>query len=112
MPGHRFRITVEALTDRHGEPVDKPELVFDVENHDDILSIVERIQGRADLSLGTEQSAAFAVGLKLFSEVMMAQRKHPLFAPLREPFKEFMIGLKKGPETPHKSDEPAQGIKR
>ncbi|AHG21598.1 PF12977 structural domain protein [Chania multitudinisentens RB-25] len=99
MPGHRFRITVKALTDRQGETVDKPELVFEVENHDDILAIVERIQKRADLNFAAEQSAAFAVGLKLFSEVMMENRKHPLFAPLRESFKEFMIGLKKGPET-------------
>ncbi|MGL5385439.1 MAG: DUF3861 domain-containing protein [Serratia sp. (in: enterobacteria)] len=97
MPGHRFRITVEALTDRKGEPVDKPELVFEVENHDDILEIVERIQGREDLNFGEQNSAAFAVGLKLFSEVMMEHRKHPLFAPLRDSFKAFMIGLKKGP---------------
>lgn len=99
MPGHRFRITVAALTDRQGEAVDKPELVFEVENHDDILAIVERIQQRTDLNFGAQQSAAFAVGLKLFSEVMMANRKHPLFVPLRESFKEFMVGLKRGPET-------------
>lgn len=97
MPGHRFRITVEALTDRKGEPVDQPELVFEVENHDDILAIVERIQGREDLNFGEQNSAAFAVGLKLFSEVMMEHRKHPLFEPLRDSFKQFMIGLKKGP---------------
>lgn len=30
MPGYRFRITVETLTDRKGEPVEKPERVFDV----------------------------------------------------------------------------------
>ena len=99
MPGHRFRITVEALTDRKGEPVDKPELVFEVENHDDILASVERIQGREDLNFGEQNSAAFAVGLKLFSEVMIENRKHPLFEPLRDSFKEFMIGLKKGPTS-------------
>ncbi|MBN7803699.1 DUF3861 family protein, partial [Algoriphagus aestuariicola] len=48
-------------------------------------------------NFGPEQSAAFAVGLKLFSEVMIENRKHPVFAPLREAFKEFMVGLKKGP---------------
>ncbi|MFA1239707.1 DUF3861 domain-containing protein [Serratia odorifera] len=100
MPGHRFRITVEALTDRQGKPVEKTPLVFEVENHDDILGIVERIQPRQDLNFGEEKSAAFAVGLKLFSEVMIENRKHPLFLPLRDAFKDFMIGLKKGPDAP------------
>ena len=98
MPGHRFRITVEALSDRKGAPVEKTPLVFEVENHDDILDIVERIQGREDLAFGQEKSAAFAVGLKLFSEVMIENRKHPVFAPLRDAFKAFMVGLKKGPQ--------------
>ncbi len=49
-------------------------------NHDDILEIVERIRARDDLNFGPEQSAAFAVGLKLFSEVMIENRKHPVFA--------------------------------
>ncbi|HGM6859522.1 DUF3861 domain-containing protein [Serratia rubidaea] len=99
MPGHRFRITVEALSDRKGAPVEKTPLVFEVENHDDILDIVERIQRREDLAFGQEKSAAFAVGLKLFSEVMIENRKHPVFAPLRDAFKAFMVGLKKGPQA-------------
>jgi len=97
MPGHRFKITVEALSDRQGNPVEKAPLSFEVENHDDILDIFERIQAREDLNFGRQQSAAFAVGLKLFSEVMIENRKHPVFAPLREAFKAFMVGLKKGP---------------
>ncbi|QJU38922.1 DUF3861 domain-containing protein [Serratia marcescens] len=97
MPGYRFNITVEALSDRQGNSVEKAPLSFEVSNHDDILEIVERIRARDDLNFGPEQSAAFAVGLKLFSEVMIENRKHPVFAPLREAFKEFMVGLKKGP---------------
>ena len=97
MPGHRFNITVEALSDRQGNPVETAPRSVEVSNHDDILEIVERIRARDDLNFGPEQSAAFAVGLKLFSEVMIENRKHPVFAPLREAFKEFMVGLKKGP---------------
>ena len=77
MPGHRFTITVEALSDRGAIPLKAP-LSFDVTNHDDILDIVERIRARDDLNFGPEQSAAFAVGLKLFSEVMIENRKHPV----------------------------------
>lgn len=51
------------------------------------------------MAFGQEKSAAFAVGLKLFSEVMIENRKHPVFAPLRDAFKAFMVGLKKGPQA-------------
>lgn len=42
-----------------------------------------------------EQTQAFMVGLKLFGEVMMQQRKHPLFKEFAAPFREFMMNLKK-----------------
>ena len=96
MPGYRYRIQVEPLSDRHGAPIDKPTLVFETENHDEILKIVEYLQNREDIDFGKDKTAAFAVGLKLFSETMIEHRKHPLFAPLRDAFKEFMINLKKG----------------
>ncbi len=97
MAGYRYRITVEPLADKNGQPLEKPSLSFEIDNHDEILGIVERLQGREDLAFGAEKSAAFAVGLKLFSEVMLEYRKHPLFAPLRDPFRAFMLALKKGP---------------
>ncbi|MDN0109092.1 DUF3861 domain-containing protein [Yersinia mollaretii] len=106
MPGYRYRITVEPLTDRKGEPVDKALVTFEVENHDEILGIIERLQAREDLNFGKDKTAAFAVGLKLFSETMMENRKHPLFAPLRTAFMEFMTLLKKGsPRDRHGDSE-------
>lgn len=96
MPGYRYRITVEPLTDKNGEPLDLAPLVFEAENHDEILGIVKRIQERDDLNFGKDKEAAFALGLKLFSETMLENRKHPLFAPLRMAFTDFMMLLKKG----------------
>lgn len=106
MPGYRYRITIEPLTDRKGEPVDKAPVTFEAENHDDILSIIERLQARQDLDFGKEKTAAFALGLKLFSETMMENRKHPIFAPLRTAFMDFMTNLKQGsPRDRSKSAE-------
>ncbi|MDN0119912.1 DUF3861 domain-containing protein [Yersinia frederiksenii] len=106
MPGYRYRITIEPLTDRQGEPVDKAPVTFEAENHDDILNIIERLQAREDLDFGKEKTAAFALGLKLFSETMMENRKHPIFAPLRTAFMDFMTNLKQGsPRDRSKSDE-------
>ncbi|MFM2477563.1 DUF3861 domain-containing protein [Celerinatantimonas sp. MCCC 1A17872] len=96
MAGYRYEITVKPLEDRKGQLIDKPALVFEVSNHDEILSIVEKIRSRSDLDFPDEQKTAFAVGLKLFSEIMIEHRKHPIFAPLRDAFKNFMMGLKKG----------------
>lgn len=106
MPGYRYRITVEPLTDRKGEEMNKAPVIFEVEDHDEILGIIERLQAREDLDFGKDKTAAFAVGLKLFSETMMENRKHPLFEPLRGTFKDFMINLKKGsPRDRHDAAE-------
>ena len=68
-------------------------LELDFENHDDIFSIVERLQSR-NLFEEPGQSTEFAIGLKLFSEVMLKNRQHPLFEELAPAFKAFMQRLK------------------
>jgi hypothetical protein len=91
---HKFRITVEHLADHHGNPGVRPPLTFKAGNHDNILDIVERIQARGQFS--ADEAAAFAVGLKLFGEVMLDHRKDPLFADLQPHFADFMKKLKGG----------------
>jgi len=95
MAGYRYRITVEPLTDKKGQPLEKDTLTFETENHDEILGIVEKLANRDDL-FGREKNISFAVGLKLFSEAYIENIKHPQFAPLRAPFKDFMMLLKRG----------------
>jgi hypothetical protein len=95
MKQHRYRITVEHLQDPGGNPVTRAPLTFETGNHDDIFSIVERMRGRGDFD--AETATSLAVGLKLFSEVMLENRDHPLFTELQPHFKQFMKHLKKGP---------------
>jgi hypothetical protein len=93
MKQHRYRITVEHLADAAGAPAtNEPPLQFDVGNHDDIFAIVERVRARGDFDAQT--ATAFAVGLKLFGEVMLEQRGHPLFAEFAPHFRDFMKRLK------------------
>lgn len=96
MKQHRYRVTVEHLSDPQGAPSAYADaLQFEVGNHDDIFAIVARMRQRGDLD---EQAAtAFAVGLKLFSEVMLENKSHPLFVAFRPHFAEFMKTLKQGP---------------
>lgn len=94
MKQHQYEIQVKHLSDAKGQPSTYPQaLVFEVGNHDDIFKIVERIKSRGDLQ-GYEE--AFALGLKLFSEVILENKDHPLFSEFKPHFMDFIKQLKKG----------------
>lgn len=96
MKQHRYRVTVEHLAHADGTPSHHPApLRFDVGNHDEMLAIVERLRQRDDLP--PDSAAPLAIGLKLFSEVMLEHRGHPLFAEFAPHFRDFMKRLKQGP---------------
>lgn len=94
MKKHRYQVTLTYLADPEGAPRQRPPLQFETSNHDDIFAIVERMRTRPDLS--PDDAASFAVGLKLFSEIMLENRENPLFAAFLPHFGEFMKELKKG----------------
>jgi hypothetical protein len=60
---------------------------------DEIFNIIERVKQK-NLFANDEQSTEFALGLKLFSEVMLKNRQHPIFEDLLPAFKVFMENLK------------------
>lgn len=93
MKKHRYRINLERLTDAP-ETNDNGQLQFEVENHDDILTIIERIrsQGRFD----DDRAAAFGLGIKLFGEILLENREKPPFDALAPHFGQFMKALKSG----------------
>lgn len=68
-------------------------LEFQFENHDDIMQLVELVK---DKNLFKEQSdnIEFLVGLKLFSEVMLRNRKHEMFEEFKSEFGAFMKKFK------------------
>ncbi|SDR18128.1 protein of unknown function [Pseudoxanthomonas sp. CF385] len=99
MKQHRYRVTLEHLADAKGaaSTYDAP-LRFEVGNHDDVFAIVARLRQRDDLP--PDAATPLAVGLKLFSEVMLENRGHPLFAEFAPHFRDFMKTLKQGPSAP------------
>ena len=93
MKNHHYRITVEHLSTPDGQAVDVPgTLQFECGAHDDILALVQRSRQRGDFDADT--AAAFTVGLKLLGEVILKNRKHPLFEELGPQFGHFMKRLK------------------
>lgn len=89
---NKYKITVENINNSAETAAEL--LQFEVENHDDIFAIVKRLESRADFS--SDDAKAFVVGLKLFSEVMLANKNLPLFSSFIPQFSEFMKELKKG----------------
>lgn len=68
-------------------------LNLEFDNHDDLFNIFEVIKSKKifdDENTATE----FALGLKLFTEVMLKNKQHPLFEELRPAIMEFMKKLK------------------
>lgn len=90
---HKYKLTLEHLATAKGETSTHQPLQLEFDNHDDIFSIIERMQAR-NLFNNENQSTEFAIGLKMFSEVMLKNRKHPLFEELAPAFSEFMKKLK------------------
>lgn len=50
MNKHHYRITVEHLTDAQGHPGSATPLQFEIANHDEIFSIIERIRAQGFLT--------------------------------------------------------------
>lgn len=85
---HRYRITLEHLGAPKDDAMLHPPLTFETANHDDLFSIVER--SRTKGVFDDDTVTALALGMKLFTEVMLTHRDHPLFAEISAPMRSFI----------------------
>lgn len=90
---NNYRITLEHLP-AEGVDIDLNEpLIFEFQNHDELFEIIGRIKAKKTFE-NDKDATEFALGLKLFSEVMLKNKRNPLFAELKPAFGEFMKKLK------------------
>jgi len=89
---HHYRLTLEHLADAKPDQAPHAPLTLEFDNHDNIFSIVERMQ-QANY-LPPSDAAELALGIKLLGEVLLRHRDHPLFSELGPAFREFMPKLK------------------
>jgi hypothetical protein len=90
---YKYRFTIEALSGAtSADSSDERVMRFEIENHDDLFKITEAVCAKE--LLDADKSAALAIGLKLFSEVVLEKRHDPLFAPLSEPIRHLIQQLK------------------
>lgn len=92
---HHYRLRLEHLAAAAPDHSTHSPLELEFNNHDNIFQIIERLNSRS-LFAEPGQATEFAIGLKLFSEVILKNRENPLFAEFRPAFSEFMQKLKSG----------------
>lgn len=97
MREHRYRISLEHLaTPKQGEPTHAA-ISFETGNHDDLFTIVDKVRSKSQFDADT--AASLALGLKLFTEVMLKNRGNPLFADISQPMRDFIQKLKAQPQV-------------
>ena len=87
MAKHKYRITVEYIADNHGNPVEAAPLVFETQNHDDVLALMAK---RAH----DDDERSFLLGVKLFGETLLENREEPLYRDISAHFGTFMKAFK------------------
>lgn len=89
---NKYHFQLKELSLKDGSAGDK-NLGFDFENHDDLFKIFDVIKSK-NIFEDENTAQEFALGLKLFTEVMLKNKQHPLFENLRPAIMEFMKKLK------------------
>ena len=102
MKQHTYEVTLKHIADAQGNPSTYTDtLSFNTYNHDDIFKVLDAIQNSQ--MLDAEAAKSFAVGLKLFSEVMLEHKNLPLFKDFMPHFGQFMKALKQTVKTQSQS---------
>lgn len=83
MAKHRFRVTVDAVSEATGRP-----LAFEFDSHDDLIALADRLGKTGDDEL------LFFVGLKLFGEALLTRKDDPLLKDFRPHFGALMKAIK------------------
>lgn len=89
---HRYKVSIDHLENTDGPVVTGNHLAFEFSSHDELFTIIEKLEASADI--GPEKAAPLALGVKLFGSLMLANRKNDLFINLFPHFSSFMKKLK------------------
>lgn len=95
---NKYRLTLELIATAKGETGVHGPLQLEFDNHDEIFSVIQRIQEK-DIFQNKQQATEFAIGLKMFSEVMLKNKNLSLFEEFTPAFRAFMKKLKETPAT-------------
>lgn len=89
---NHYKITLEHTSNPKGDELQQP-VTVEFDNYDNLFNIINILKEKNHFN-DVNQSVEFAIGLKLFSEVMLRNKTNPLFEEMLPAFKEFMGKLK------------------
>lgn len=89
MKAHHYTVSVQPA---QASDTPSPTLQFGVANHDDMLAIAESVRDSG--LFPPDDAIALAVGLKLFTGVMLKHRQDALFADMQPAVRTFVGNLK------------------
>jgi hypothetical protein len=90
---NRYKLTLEEISLAKEEDIKNDPLTLEFDNHDNIFKIVNAIKSK-NIFDDENQSTEFAIGLKMFTEVILKNREQELFKELQPAIGEFMKKLK------------------
>ena len=92
---YKYRLTLEGVETSSGAHFDNSPIQFTFENHDDLFRIMNMAKGQPIFDHPNDNTEFF-IGLKLFSEVLLRNRKspNPMTAELYDAVGNFMRSLK------------------
>ena len=93
---NKYKLNLELVATSKVDDTLYPPIELEFDNHDNIFAIIERMKQR-NIFQTENQAVEFAIGLKMFSEVMLKNRENELFSDFRPAFGEFMKKLKSKP---------------
>ena len=90
---HKYRVRLDVLNEHTPSTLAGNTLLrFEIQNHDDILAIAERL--KVGTPFAEPEAYALAVGVKLFTGVMLAHSSDPLFSDIQPAMRAFIRNLK------------------
>jgi hypothetical protein len=90
---NRYKLTFEEISLAKEEDIKNDPLTLEFDNHDNIFKIINAIKSK-NIFDDENQSTEFAIGLKMFTEVILKNREQELFKELQPAIGEFMKKLK------------------
>lgn len=89
---NKYKIVLQEI-ELKDETYPKHSVKFEFENRDNIVELINKMQNSGKLE-DNHKSAQFILGLKLFGETIMQNKKNPLFEEITPVFVQFMKKLK------------------
>lgn len=90
---NRYKLTLEEISLAKEDDVKNGPLTLEFDNHDNIFNIINTIKSK-NIFDDESHSTEFAIGLKMFTEVVLKNRDLELFKELQPAIGEFMKKLK------------------